>query len=238
MAHRSKTLRRICKGALFFTALASVIFLVHYLDIPAFDETVIDTRIRNGGIQGILLYITMTALGSAVGIPRQMLSFLGGYAFGAAAGTLFATIGTAMGCAGGFFFARFFARNSIIKKFASPMRRLDAFLSRSPFSMTLVVRLLPIGNNALTSLLAGVTSIPARWFLAGSFLGYLPQNYIFSLLGSGIRVDPFWRVTASAVLFSIATATGYALYKRHKVSQTLEGMDIPGSTSAEKDSAE
>ena len=226
----SPSTRRIAKAFLFFFALSAMIFLIHFLDIQAFDEAAIDARIRSNGLRGIILYIAITAIGSSMGVPRQALSFLGGYAFGAIAGTIYATLGTTLGCACAFFFARFFARKLISKKFATPMKRLDAFLSRAPFTMTLVVRFLPVGNNALTTLLAGVSSIPGRWFIIGSFLGYIPQTLIFSLLGSGIRVDPFWRVTTSAILFVIATLIGYLLYRRHKIRQALEGEEGPDET--------
>jgi uncharacterized membrane protein YdjX (TVP38/TMEM64 family) len=82
--------------------------------------------------------------------------------------------------------------------------------------MTLVIRSLPVGNNAVTSLMGGLSAIPFPPFLAGSFLGYIPQHLVFAILGSGLRVDPFWRVAISAVLYLCSTAFGYLLYRRHR----------------------
>lgn len=197
-----------------FLVLAAGVGIAHYL--PDFDENALAELIRNKGAYGVLLYITITAVASALAVPRQGLSFVAGYAYGALYGVLFATIGTTLGCALGFFFSRFVARDFIRRRFAERMLRLDAFLAASPFTMTLTVRCLPFGSNAVTNILAGVSSIPPLGFIAGSCVGYIPQNFIFSLLGSGLRVDPFWRVLLSAVLFALAAALGLYLFRRHR----------------------
>ena len=54
--------------------------------------------------------------------------------------------------------------------------------------MTLLIRLLPVGNNFATSLAAGVSRVPARPFLLGSLLGYMPQTMVFALAGSGVEM--------------------------------------------------
>jgi uncharacterized membrane protein YdjX (TVP38/TMEM64 family) len=88
--------------------------------------------------------------------------------------------------------------------------------------MTLVIRCLPVGNNLLTNLAAGVSNIPAATFIGGSFIGYIPQTLIFALLGSGVRVDPVWRTTISGLLFAVSTLLGWMLYRRYRVEKTLD----------------
>jgi uncharacterized membrane protein YdjX (TVP38/TMEM64 family) len=96
------------------------------------------------------------------------------------------------------------------------MEAVVAFIARAPFSMTVMVRLMPFGSNALTNILGGISSIPPMGFIAGSCIGYIPQNCIFSLLGSGMRVDPFWRMLLATVLFIVAMGVGIFLFRRHK----------------------
>ncbi|SBW09923.1 putative Membrane protein [uncultured delta proteobacterium] len=202
------------KTGLVFLLLAALVVAVHYL--PDFDEHALALHIRDKGVRGIALYIGIAAVGSALGVPRQALSFAGGYAFGAFFGLLYGTLGTTLGCAGGFFLARQFGRPFIPARFTKRMEALDAFIAAAPFSMTLTVRLMPFGNNALTNVLGGISSIPPLGFIAGSCIGYIPQNFIFSLLGSGMRVDPFWRVLIAAILFVLAMGIGAALFRRHR----------------------
>jgi uncharacterized membrane protein YdjX (TVP38/TMEM64 family) len=79
--------------------------------------------------------------------------------------------------------------------------------------MSMAIRCLPVGNNALINIAAGVTSIPAPAFIAGSAVGYLPQTVIFSLLGSGVRVDPGARLSLAVLLFLLASCLGYRIYR-------------------------
>lgn len=212
----------VLKGSVLFLSFAGIIVLLQILDFSSFDSQWVDEHIRSRGASGILLYIGLTAVASALAFPRQILSFLGGYAFGAEFGALWATIGTTAGCALGFTYARLMGRAFIMRFFKRRMTKLNAFLKRSPFSMTVVIRSLPVGNNAVTNLLGGLSSIPAFSFIAGSFVGYIPQNLIFSILGSGMHVEPFWRITLSATLFVLSSVFGYLLYRRHKIAQALE----------------
>ena len=207
------------KGVLVFGVLAASVVAIRYL--PGFDEHALALSIRDEGAKGVFLYILITAVGSALGIPRQALSFAGGYAFGAMYGVCFATLGTTLGCAGSFFCTRKFGKPFLPVRFTERMRALDAFVAEAPFTMTLTVRCMPFGNNALTNVLAGMSSIPPLGFIAGSFVGYIPQNFIFALLGSGMRVDPFWRVLIAALLFAAALGLGIFLFRKHKASVSI-----------------
>ena len=217
--------RLLFKGMAFFFTLAGIILLAHALDVAHMDAAWFDANIRRHGNWGIVLYIGLAAVGSACGIPRQALSFLGGYGFGILYGTVWTTLGTTAGCALGFFYARLLGRSFISRLFARRIARLNAFLSSSPFTMTLVIRSLPVGNNALTNLLGGLSSISATGFIAGSCIGYIPQNLIFAILGSGMRVDPFWRTAIATLLFAASSVVGYMLYRRHKIAQTLNAEE-------------
>ena len=208
--------RALLKASISFCLLAGVILFLHQMDAQGFLEHAwADSHLKNQGWFGILLYIALVAALATIAVPRQALSALGGYAFGAVWGSLWATAGLTLSCACVFFYARFMGRASLQRQFKGRIRKFDDFLSRNPFRMTIVIRFLPVGINSLTSLLAGITSIPAPAFIAGSCIGYLPQNIIFALLGSGLRVDPVWSACASGVLFLLSSAIGYTLYRRY-----------------------
>ena len=75
----------------------------------------------------------------------------------------------------------------------------------------------------MTNLVAGVSNASASGFFAGSVLGYIPQTVIFALLGSGINLDPTFRITLSALLFVLSAALGVYLYRRYRQGQELNG---------------
>jgi uncharacterized membrane protein YdjX (TVP38/TMEM64 family) len=151
-----------------------------------------------------------------------VVSFLGGYAFGFLVGTLLALAATALGCVIAFGYARLLGRAMVRKRFSARIQRIDAFLHENPFSMSLLIRLLPAGSNLLTNLAAGVSSVSAAPFIAGSTLGFIPQTMIFALAGSGVSLDPTLRIGLAMALFVVAGAIGLSLYRKHRHGKVLD----------------
>lgn len=192
-----------------------------------FEREWIDAHVRGHGLPGYELFLLAGALITAVGLPRQAVAFFGGYAFGFAQGTLLGTLATLGGCLLSFYYARLFARSLVQRLFPNRLARFDAFVRDRPFTMTLLVRLLPVGNNLVTNLVAGVSRIPRLAFFAGSFVGYLPQNLVFALAGSGLTVAPVWRIGLSLVLFIVSGLLGVHLYRRMSRGRCLETVAEP-----------
>ena len=76
-----------------------------------------------------------------------------------------------------------------------------------------MIRLLPVGSNLLTNLFAGATHVPARGFMLGSVLGYLPQMLIFSFAGAGIGLSDHHQLGISIGLFILSSVIGAYLYR-------------------------
>lgn len=210
------TWRILFKGLLLLASLVLMGFLASHLRVTdLLSQHWIDSEIRGQGGLGILLFLAVGGLATALSVPRQLVAFLGGYAWGFVAGTALATLATLLGCVFGFFYARWLGRGFVQRRFPGRIRVLDDFLRRHPLSMALVIRLLPVGHNASTNLLAGVSSVPALPFFLGSALGYLPQNLVFALAGSGVDLDPQWRLSLAVLLFVISSLIGVALYRHH-----------------------
>ena len=91
--------------------------------------------------------------------------------------------------------------------------------------MTLLIRLLPVGNNFATCLAAGISRVPARPFLLGSLLGYLPQTFVFTLAGSGVEMGGSLRVAFAVLFFVVSGAIGIWLYRRYRHGKSL-GDDV------------
>jgi uncharacterized membrane protein YdjX (TVP38/TMEM64 family) len=186
-----------------------------------------DRNLRGQGLSGELLLLAVGTALTAVGVPRQAVAFLGGYAFGAAMGSLLGLLATLLGCALSFLWARLVARDwaerRLAGRFGRRLRPLRDALAENPFGATLALRLLPIGNNLALNLLAGMAAIPLLPYLAASALGYLPQTLVFAFLGKGVRVDGAWQLALAAGLFVISVGIGYWLLRRHRAARALEG---------------
>jgi uncharacterized membrane protein YdjX (TVP38/TMEM64 family) len=200
----------------FLISLVAIGFLVKQSGLATgFDEAWIDANVRDQGLVGHLVFIAGGTMLTAVGFPRQLFSFMAGYAFGLAEGSLLAVMTTLLGCMSTFTYARLLGQSAVLARVPRRIRKIDAFLSRAPFAMALVIRLMPVGSNFLTSLAAGVSSISAWRFFAGSGLGFIPQTVIFALVGSGASVASEVQVAISLVLFAVSAAVGVTLFRRY-----------------------
>jgi uncharacterized membrane protein YdjX (TVP38/TMEM64 family) len=218
--------RVIARGLALIVSLMALGWLLEQTHFgTAIDERWIDREVRDEGVAGELLFVATGALLVATGLPRQLISFLGGYAFGFGFGASLALAATVFGCMITFHYARWFGRGPVRRHFARRIRRIDEFLHDHPFSMTLLIRLLPVGGNFVTNLAAGVSSVRGPPFFAASALGYVPQTAVFALVGSGITIDPALRIGLAGVLFVCSTMLGVWLYRRYRHGKTL-GREI------------
>lgn len=212
-------------------ALIATLALVGYaLEMAGLDDAIgrdwVDNDVRGRGLYGELVFVGVGALAMAVGLPRQLFAFLGGYAFGLAEGLAFSLLAAGLGCVLAFAYARVLGRGVVMRHFGPRIRRLDSFLYDNPFSFALLLRLLPVGSNLLISLAAGVTRVRAVPFVAGSVVGYVPQTLVFVLLGTGMKIQPAWRITGSVALFLVSGLLGLYLFRRFRATRRLdEGLE-------------
>ena len=222
MTSRPANARIVLRGATLFLSLVAIGLALHFSGLAsALDEKWIDTVVRGRGLRGEALFVALGALFIALGLPRQVIAFLSGYAFGLALGSALALLASVFGCIAAFFYARFMGRDLVAARFPGRVRRIDDFLAENPLSMTLLIRFLPLGSNLLTNLAAGVSRVPPTPFIAGSALGYVPQTVVFALIGSGITVDLIFRVGLGAALFAASGALGVYLYRRYHGAKSL-----------------
>ena len=200
---------------LFSLAVAAVVLKATHFGADI-DEAWVNRVLLHHGATSALWFIAAAGLATAMGFPRQAACFLAGYGFGFARGTLVGVAGTLVGCMLSFHYARLLGRSFVRRRFLKRVQRFDAFLGRHPLAMTLLVRLLPVGNNLVTNLIAGVSSVGALPFFAGSGLGYLPQTAIFALVGSGVNVQSSARIVAGGALLVCSGILGLALYRHHR----------------------
>lgn len=114
-----------------------------------------------------------------------------------------------------FYFTRILAKPYVTHRFPSKVLKVNCFFSHDVFTKTVIVRLLPVGSNLVTNLVAGVTQTKALGFVAWSAVGYIPLMAIFALAGSGVTVLSIWKIILSVALLIISTLLSIHLYYRH-----------------------
>src|SRR6185312_15944993 len=92
-------IRTYLPGLVFLTTLIAIGYVLESgMMSGLLSEDWIDREVRGKGISGELLFVAMGGLVTAVAVPRHIVSFLGGYAFGAGMGTALALAATEVGC--------------------------------------------------------------------------------------------------------------------------------------------
>ena len=209
--------RFIFRGLLVIVALV----LIAYLLKDVLDQQWVDAQIRGQGAVGELLFVLVCALLGSIGLSRQVIAFLGGYAFGVGYGFVLSILAVVAACMMTFYISRFFLRAFMWRHFSKRIRQVDSFIRDNTFMMALLIRLLPLGSNWMVNIAAGVSGVRSVPFFSGSALGYMPQMLIFSLLGSGARVDEFWQMVLAIILFVIAAVIGGYLYRKYRRGKLL-----------------
>jgi uncharacterized membrane protein YdjX (TVP38/TMEM64 family) len=211
------------RGLILLGSLAAIAFLLKSLGFEhLFEKEWIESHVKGQGLKGEVVFLAAGALITAVGLPRQVVAFFGGYAFGLLLGTLLGTLAALAGCTLAFYYARVLGRSLVIRLFEERIKRFNNFIEGHPFSMTLLVRLLPVGNNLATNLAAGVSRIHAGNFFAATFLGYIPQSLVAALIGSGVTQNPVLKIGSGIVLFVLSGFLGMHLYRRYRHGKTYD----------------
>ncbi|MFW5837371.1 MAG: TVP38/TMEM64 family protein [Desulfovibrionaceae bacterium] len=216
----TKPIKSVLKGLALLAILGVSVYLLRSAGlIDTLDTRWVDARIRGHGVSGAMLYIAVAGFFIALGAPRQLLCFLGGYAFGFAWGALLAAMASGLGCLVATVTARLLGRDVVVRYLGRRVRQLDDFVGARPFATAVTIRFLPVGSNLFTNLAAGVSRIPLWPFVLGSLVGYLPQTVVFALFGGGVNVSSTVQIALSVVLFLISAAMGVALYRRRRAER-------------------
>ena len=207
----------LCKPLLVFLLLASpLLFSLAGTGVETLRAPWLRDWFQGQGLSGVFRYTLAVAALSVCGAPRQALAAFGGYLLGETDGCLFTTLGLLLGAACSFYPARLLLADTVRKRFGPRLLVLDRTVSGNPFSAILMLRLFPVGNNALLNLSAGVSHIPPGSFFAATAVGYLPQNLVFSLLGSGVFLESTVMLGVSGTLFLLSSVLGWHVLRRHR----------------------
>jgi uncharacterized membrane protein YdjX (TVP38/TMEM64 family) len=177
--------------------------------------------VATAGEHGPPAFLLIGMLACAAGLPRQIVAMAGGYAFGFWSGCALALLAEIGGCVIDFAWARLLGRRVALRlierRAGGRLHRLDRFLSERAFTATLSLRLLPLGNNLLLNLVAGVSGVAVLPFLAASLIGYVPQTVVFALAGAGAGVSDGVQFGLAMALLLVSVALGFLLLRRRSV---------------------
>jgi len=127
------------------------------------------------------LYVVVCPLG----LPVSPLVFAGGAVFGAGWGALWNGLGTLLGGAVTYGFARGLGRDLVARLARGRLRRIERRLARADFWSLVAVRFVPL-PFPLVNFAAALAGVPAGRFLAATAVGLTPSVVVYTFLATAL----------------------------------------------------
>ncbi len=172
------------------------------------------SALAQGGVKGQGLFLLLSTLLVAIGLPRQVPAFAAGYAFGPVYGSVIALVAQVLACSLDFIWARAIGQEFVRRRFGERLGKIDKTLSKHTFVTTLTLRLMPVGNNLLLNLAAGLSSVRLSLFLLASAIGFIPQTVVFALFGHGSLPNHAHMLGLGTAMFAASALLGVILFLR------------------------
>ena len=210
-----------------FLLLFFVIFAILAIRISGLSEYLKNAdefagKIRGLGAYGPIIFIAISAVLIACGVPRLVFCPIAGLAFGFIPGLVYGTVGTLMAYYA--FFAAFrlggreFARKIWEKK---KFQKAEEIIKKGGIQSVILVRQMPLHGMAINILLS-LSPVKNHDFIIGTAIGILPQAIPLTLLGDGRDGGTLFKITACISIALIAGAVIW-LSKKGFFKQSKEG---------------
>jgi uncharacterized membrane protein YdjX (TVP38/TMEM64 family) len=157
----------------------------------------------------MLIYIVQTGLS----LPGATILSLGaGALFGPRLGTLCAVTAATLGAGTAFLAGRYLFRDWVVNKFGGKLEGINRELETRGLNYLLFLRLVPVFPFFLINLAAGLTRLPLRTFLLGTFVGIIPGGFVYVNAGAGLAaIDTLADIASPRVLGAFALLGLFAL---------------------------
>jgi uncharacterized membrane protein YdjX (TVP38/TMEM64 family) len=218
------TLRRFAPIAVLIL-LGAAVHLVGLTDLPwpaGLDDlrAGLQDRIASAYAWALAAYMVAYAVAVALSFPATgLLTAAGGFLFGWQAGLAAALVGGTTGAGILFLAARSAAGDDVRRRLKGAGERLARGFEEDAFAYLLALRLAPVIPSFVVSVAAALFRVPAKTFLAATFIGRAPATAAYAVLGQGLD-----RVLADAA--AAGRAPGFADLLTAEVAFALGGLSL------------
>ena len=155
------------------------------------------------------IYIIQTGLA----LPgATILSLSAGAVFGPWLGTLYAVTAASIGATIAFLMTRYLLRELVLTKFGNKLEAINQELEERGLNYLLFLRLVPAFPFFLINLAAGLTRLPLRTFVLGTFFGIIPGGFVYVNAGASLaQINSLSDIASPRVLGSFALLGLFAL---------------------------
>lgn len=223
----SESLPRVSWRRVALLVLLAVVALtlVNLPDVRArlHDAGGLTSYFQDRGVTGSALFCAAAGILIAAGVPRLWLCLPAGGLFGFWHGLILMQVATLFGSYLVFLLTRWTGLHWAARQLERYTLIKALTRHHTPFSVFLV-RQLPIHGMIMNVALAA-SSVRHVDFLVGSFLGFLPQGIVVTLIGSGLGAssDPYWatlQIVLAVLCGGVVLALLVRTYRRMRTETT------------------
>lgn len=208
--------RRDRNSALRWIVVLLVVLGLGYVAIDRYapflaDPVALRAWVTGFGIWAPLVFIALQAVQVIVApIPGQVTVLLGGFLFGAVAGTVYSLVGATIGSAVVFFLSRRYGRR-YVERVVTPtvLSQFDAFTRGNALPAIFLAFLVPGIPDDILCFAAGLTDIDLWKLVSVSFVGRIPSFLLVSVIGLELANSNLLSALALAVGFLALVAITY-----------------------------
>ena len=217
---RKNLFKAIILAALLTSVLAIVRFspLAEHLNVS--NIKVLQQKLSEFGPLAPLIFLVGGALVITIGVPRAVVSILGGLAFGLFWGILLALLAALLGAIIVFLLTKWLGRPLFKQKVGAYLKAIEDHSRTDGFLMVVILRQLPL-TSLLINVLIGLTSISMGIFVLGSIVGLLPETIIFALFGSSLHESFIMRVSIASTLWILLIVLVRLFFRHSPLAQSM-----------------
>lgn len=174
--------RRTLGRLVLFGALAVAIGVAWFYR-DQFDAAALESRIKNAGALGPILFMAFYAVATVLFLPGSLLTLAGGALFGPVWGTLYSLTGATLGATAAFLIARYLAQGWVRQRAGGILKKLLDGVDAEGWKFVAFVRLVPLFPFILLNYALGLTRIGLFPYSAATFVFMFPAALAFTYLG-------------------------------------------------------
>lgn len=150
----------------------------------------------------MLVYIVVTALS----LPgATIMTLAGGAFFGNVYGLAAVSVASTVGASIAFLVARFLARDTLRKKYAATVARMDRGIAKDGAFYLATLRLVPVFPFFLINLAMGLTAMKLRTYALVSWVAMLPGTFVYVNAGTQLaQIESTGDIVSPELLLSFA----------------------------------
>lgn len=149
------------------------------------DQDQLRATVDRAGLWGPLLFVALMVLLVPLNVPGLVFVIPATTLFGMVGGVLLSLLGGFLASTVGIVGARCFGRRVVEARMPARIRRWESRLSERGFWAVVVLRSFTFLLQPV-DWLCGLSSIPMRTVLAGTFVGLIPPTLVIAVTGGGL----------------------------------------------------